>query len=91
MATKKSKVATTRKETRPRSIEIADRGIHTGTDFALLMSSLMSDLIRGDITPQVGNSVCNAGDKLLKVVSMQNRYGKTREGDEQKRLVLSER
>ncbi len=49
----------------------------------------MSDLIRGDVTPQVGNSVCNAGDKLLKIVSMQHRYGTTREGDESKILTLS--
>lgn len=53
------------------------------------MSALMSDLIRGDVTPQVGNSVCNAGDKLLKIVSMQHRYGTTREGDQTKILTLS--
>ena len=58
-------------------------------DFANLMSTLMSDLIRGDVTPQVGNSVCNAGDKLLKIVSMQHRYGTAREGDQTKILTLS--
>jgi len=89
MATKKSKALAARDKTRPRSLEYAERGIRTGTDFANLMSSLMSDLIRGDVTPQVGNSVCNAGDKLLKIVSMQHRYGTTREGDESKILTLS--
>ena len=89
MATKKSKAVSPREKARPRSLIYAERGIKTGTDFANLMSSLMSDLIRGDVTPQVGNSVCNAGDKLLKIVSMQHRYGTTREGDESKILTLS--
>jgi hypothetical protein len=40
------------------------------------MSSLISDLITGDITPQVGNAAVNAGGKLLKVVEMQYKYGK---------------
>lgn len=89
MATKKPQAVKESKKGRPRSLEFAERGINTGADFANVMSALMSDLIRGDITPQVGNSVCNAGDKLLKVVSMQHRYGKTREGDESKILALT--
>ena len=89
MSAKKSKALVSRSSSRPRSLVYAERGIHTGMDFANLMSSLMSDLIRGDVTPQVGNSVCNAGDKLLKIVSMQHRYGTTREGDETKILTLS--
>jgi hypothetical protein len=39
------------------------------------MSSLMGDLIEGRITPSIGNAVCNAGGKLLKVVEMQHKYG----------------
>lgn len=39
------------------------------------MSALMSDLIDGRIDSNVGNAVCNAGGKLLKVVEMQHRYG----------------
>jgi hypothetical protein len=59
----------------PRSLDIAARGVNTGGQFATLMSSLMSDLIDGRITPSVGNAVCNAGGKLLKVVEMQQRWG----------------
>lgn len=40
-----------------------------------MMSALMGDLIAGRITPQVGNAVCNAGGKLLKVVEMQHKFG----------------
>lgn len=59
----------------PRSLEIAAKGIRTGHDFANLMSALMSDLIEGRVTPSVGNSTCNAGGKLLKVVEMSYKYG----------------
>lgn len=41
-----------------------------------MMSALMSDILEGKVTPQVGNAVVNAGGKLLKVVEMQAKYGK---------------
>jgi hypothetical protein len=59
----------------PQSLSIANRGVKTGTDFAQLMSTLMSDLISGRVTPQIGNAVCNAGGKLLKIVEMKQKYG----------------
>lgn len=59
----------------PRSMAIASEGVKSGGQFAMLMSALMSDLIDGRITPSVGNAVCNAGGKLLKVVEMQQRWG----------------
>ena len=37
----------------------------------------MSDLIEGNITPQVGNATVNAGGKLLKIVELQLKYGRT--------------
>lgn len=39
------------------------------------MSSLMSDIIEGRVTPQVGNATCIAGRQLLRVVEMQYKYG----------------
>jgi|TARA_R100001086_G_scaffold213167_1_gene129116 hypothetical protein len=42
-----------------------------------MMSGLMSDLVEGRVTPQVGNAVCNAGGKLLKIVEMNHKYGTT--------------
>lgn len=60
----------------PVSLAISERGIRTGGDFASLMSALMSDIIGGRVTPQVGNAACNAGGKLLKIVEMQYQYGK---------------
>lgn len=61
----------------PQSLQIAGKGVKTGTDSANLMSCLMSDLISGKVTPQIGNAVCNAGGKLLKVVEMKQKYGVT--------------
>lgn len=70
----------------PKSLLIAERGIRTSSDFANMMSCLMSDLATGRVTPQVGNAMCNAGGKLLKVVEMQQRYGT--QGDGQKKELL---
>jgi len=58
-----------------RCVNIAKRGVRTGSDFANFMSGLMSDLIEGKVPPQVGNAVCNAGGKLLKIVEMRYKYG----------------
>lgn len=41
------------------------------------MSAMMSDLIDGRITPNVGNAACNAGGKLLKVVELKLKYGRS--------------
>lgn len=71
----KSTGKTERGKAIPQSLSVANAGVKTGTDFANLMSNLMSDLISGRVTPQVGNAVCNAGGKLLKVVEMKHKYG----------------
>ncbi len=59
----------------PRSLKVANEGVNTGGQFTLLMSAVMADLLDSRITPSVGNAVCNAGGKLLKVVEMQQRWG----------------
>lgn len=64
-------------ETSPKSLPIAERGINTGPEFASLMSAMMTDLIAGRITPNIANATCNAAGKLLKVVEMQHKYGKS--------------
>jgi len=72
----------------PKSLQVATRGIKTGRDFADFMSCLMSDIVAGRVTPQVGNAACNAGGKLLKVVEMQYKYGDTTPG-RPKTLILA--
>ena len=76
----------------PASLAISERGIRTGGDFAMLMSALMSDILGGRVSPQVGNAACNAGGKLLKIVEMQYQYGqqKTPGGARELSLVPQE-
>jgi hypothetical protein len=76
MAGRSKETARGKKLSTPRSRQYADAGIKTANDFASMMSALMSDLIDGRIGSDVGNAVCNAGGKMLKVVEMQHRYGK---------------
>jgi hypothetical protein len=71
-----------------KSLTYSERGVKTSADFANMMSALMTDIITGKISPQVGNAVCNAGGKLLKIVEMQYRYG-TPEGQQPKEKVLT--
>jgi hypothetical protein len=53
------------------------------------MSALMSDIICGRVTPEVGNAACNAGGKLLKVVEMQYKYGERIGGGTERTLTLA--
>lgn len=53
------------------------------------MSALMSDLIDGRVTPNIGNATCNAGGKLLKVVEMEYKYGTRGDGVGKKTLMLA--
>ena len=54
-----------------------------------MMSALMSDLIEGRVTPNVGNATVNAGGKLLKVVELQYKYGTVSDGQQEKVLTLA--
>ncbi len=79
MATKKSSSITNAKESdqgkvQAQSAREADKGIHTGVQFANVMSALMGDVLAGRVMPDVANAACNAGGKLLKVVDMQMKY-----------------
>lgn len=72
---KDRKVAKKEPHITSRSGPIAAAGIKTSMDFANLMSALITDLVSGATTPQIGNAICNAGGKLLKVVELEQRYG----------------
>lgn len=73
----------------PRSLAFAEAGVRTGSDFAGMMSALMSDTIAGRITPQVTNATVNAGGKLLKVVELQLKYGAPGVNGSRKELLLT--
>jgi hypothetical protein len=54
------------------------------------MSSLISDVLESKIAPGTCNAAVNAGGKLLKVVEMQYRYGRTTGDGAYKELTLFE-
>lgn len=87
MATRKK--GTGRDKTAPKAIALAEKGIHTGAQFASVMSALLTDTIAGRIDPQVSNAVCNISGKLLKVVELQYKYGKTIDGQTERLLQLT--
>lgn len=89
MATQNEAIAGTSTKDQPRSLAITEAGIQTGNDFARCMSALMSDIIASRVTPSVGNAVCNAGGKLLKVVELQLRYGSAKEPNGERVLHLT--
>ena len=73
----------------PRVTKLAGK-LSTSKDFANFMSALMSDLVEGRISPNVGNATCNAGGKLLKIVEMEYKYGtKDDKGNPNKTLTLA--
>jgi hypothetical protein len=72
--------ASVKVRTDARSLRLAKGQIKTGQEFANLMTALMSDLIEEKVTPRIGNAVCNAGGKLLKVVELQYKHGKQMPG-----------
>ena len=81
--------STTPSKLTPRSSTIAATGVRTAHDFANLMSALMSDLLDGRVTPNIGNATCNAGGKLLKVVEMECKYGTQGPGGARRTLMLA--
>lgn len=89
MAEEIEATAGTSQTSEPRSLAIAEAGISTGNDFARCMSALMSDIIASRVTPQVGNAVCSAGGKLLKVVELQLRYGSAKQPNGERVLHLT--
>jgi hypothetical protein len=62
------------KASRSEALTIAEGGVKSSGDFRNLMSALMTDVIRGSISPEVTNAACNAGGKLLKMVELEYKY-----------------
>ena len=56
------------------SLKLAERGVQSSGDFRNLMSALMTDVIRGSLSPEVTNAACNAGGKLLKMVELEYKF-----------------
>lgn len=56
------------------------------------MSRMISDMLSEKVPTDVGNAVCNAGGKLLKVVELQFKYGHAdKQGKKDIHLALEDR
>lgn len=53
------------------SVALSKRGVHSSQDFCDLMCTLMTDVVQGEVTPDVVNAACNAGRSLLKMVDLE--------------------
>lgn len=82
-------MARSKKDTQASAIALAEKGIHTGSEFASVMSALLTDTIAGRMEPQVANAACNISGKLLKVVELQYKYGRAVEGQTERMLALT--
>jgi hypothetical protein len=73
----------------PRCLKYAKRGLNTNVDFTNFMSSMISDVVEGKITPQVTNAACNAGGKLMKMIELTYKYGVAGKRPEERSLKLT--
>jgi hypothetical protein len=75
-----------------KALEIIDKtgGIKTSRDFKNVMAALMEDLMRQSVEPRIGNAVCNAGGKLLKIIELEIKYGRlgTADGPPPEKTIL---
>jgi len=51
-------------------------GIKTSEDFKEVFCALIEDLLIGTVTPQIGNAMCNAGGRVIRVSELALKYGK---------------
>ena len=61
----------------PISARLATNGVHTGQQFADLMSAIMADLLSGEISPGQAQAACGAAGTLMRMVELQYRFKRT--------------
>jgi hypothetical protein len=59
-----------------RALAIVERGLQNSQDYLNYLAALTRELHMETTRPQVGNAVCNAIGKTLKLVELQEKYGK---------------
>lgn len=75
----------------PKSVTLlASDGIQDSRKCANVLGAIALDVLTSQITPQVGNTACNAIGKMLKVKELEIKYGLSGEPGEPKRLQLTD-
>jgi hypothetical protein len=72
-----------------RSLTIAKAGLRTGFDTINMLTATITDVLEEEITTNQANVVVNAIGKVLKVVELQQKYGKPKADGRDRDLVLS--
>lgn len=75
----KARTATSAKSN-AQSVQLAKRGVSSSEDFRNLMVGMMTDVIQGNINPDVVNAACNAGRGLLRMIEMEYKATTTTRG-----------
>lgn len=58
-----------------KSLAIALGGLSSVDRLSKFISTLIADLMTGDVPPKIGNPVVNATGKILKGLELKHRYG----------------
>jgi hypothetical protein len=89
---KSVKPTTTVKQTEePRSLVLlVGEGLSDSRKCANVLGAITLDVLSQRITPQMGNTACNAIGKVMKVKEMEIRYGTSSGYGEPKRLALTD-
>ena len=75
---------------RPKSVMLMDQEGPVDSDIcARVLWAIAADVGHKRITPQIGNTQCNAIGKLMKLKEMEIRYGTATTSDGEKRLALT--
>ena len=59
----------------PASLTVARKGIKSSSDFCEFYAAMISDVVSGQMTPQQANAACNGGDKIIKMLDLERKYG----------------
>lgn len=70
-----------------RTPAVVTKTVKNSADLKAIMGTLVSDLRAHKVTPMVANAMCNASGKLLKIVEMEYKYGRSK--SQAKRLTLT--
>jgi len=71
-----------------RSLAIAKGGLRSGFDTINLLTATITDVLEEEITTNQANVVVNAVGKVLKVVELQQKFGKSKADGRDRDLVL---
>lgn len=83
--------STTPEKKSPKSVALmAGEGLQDSRKCANVLGAIALDVLTSQITPQVGNTACNAIGKMLKVKELEIKYGLAEGPGQPKRLALTD-